>query len=1128
LFYFQPSSGDYQDAASLTRGSHSCAFAVSTSSPRQDSEVFVKVNGRVSGRRFHWHAGIAMSLLLVAGSLTLRLGTRLQLPQVAESDSALPSSLIQQTAKVAFPPEANVRAVFEHLPLSFEPNQGQTDREVKFFARGSGYGLFLTPDQAVLELRTGGGQGTRQRAGSPAVVHMRLQGANPSPTIIGFGELEGKSNYLIGNDPSQWHRNVPHFANVRYREVYPGVDLVYYGKQGQLEHDFEVAPGADPTVVQLSFAGQDKIVLDRNGDLVLRTGAGDSRLHAPVIYQDVDGDRKTIAGKFALRASDRVGFEIASYDRSRQLVIDPTLSYSSYLGGTGDETSPSIAVDASFNIYVTGRTTSTDFPKQPGVLGSLHGASDVFVAKLDPNGSLILSTYLGGSGNESSVGIGVDSATNIYVAGTTDSTDFPTVNGFQADCAGCAAGNHVFVTELKPDGSAPLYSTYLAGNGNETATGFALDSKGNAYVTGTTTSTNTPPGFPATANAYQLASLAPTQFFVSKITPTSTGTASLAYSTYFGGGNPQSGQAVGGGIAVDSSGNMYFTGGTSFLHIGGSPAPANDFPILNASQASLDCPTNAGCPTNPTAPDAFVAKINPSLTGTAGLLFSTYLGGSGDDFGTGLAVDTGNNVYVTGSTTSTDIPPSATAFQSTKSNGSGNTDAFIAKLNNPATNASVALTYFSYLGGSMNDSGAAIAVDSNQVVRVTGSTLSTDFPSQVPATPPFTTGPLGGTDAFIARLDTTGSAPGVNFVSRFGGTGIDHGTGIALDTNFLTYLTGDTSSGDFPTAGGPFQATLQGASDAFVSSLGPVSDLRVNNPEATSVTSVGVGNAVTFTYTITNGSTQYPNGPDPSSGVVFQANLPSSGATFTSISSSPGSCASPAGGRVLCSIGTLSSGGTATVTEVLVPTAGSTQLVASGQVFAPPSTSDPDLTNNSASASVPVTDFTIAANPTAITVGAGNSAIYNVTAGAAGTQVFSNSISLSCSAGLPQGTSCTFSTNPLAMTNTSPVSSLLTISTTARPVTTTSLHPGSFLWYAVFLPISGLALLRRTGAKKRMMIFFLLATLFAGVLFQVACGGGTKATPTVNPGTPAGTYTVTVTGTSGSASHGTTVALVVQ
>jgi uncharacterized repeat protein (TIGR01451 family) len=1086
----------------------------------------VNLNGRASGDRVCWRALLALFLLLTVGAVAMRLGSRWQLSQIAGPSAMSDGRFVDQVRTGSpFGPSSveqqRVQARLGQLPLSFEANQGQADPQVKFLARGGGYDLFLTGNEAVLKLQAGHAKDNRQNPGTAAVVWMRLSGANPIPRISATDELAGKSNYLIGNDPSKWHRNVPHFARIRYQDVYPGVDLVYYGRQGQLEYDFEVRAGTDPKVVQLSFEGQDKLVLDRHGDLLVSTRAGDARLHAPVIYQWIGENKKIVRGKFVLQSTNRAGFEIGDYDPSRSLVIDPTLSYSSYLGGSGNETSPSIAVDSSFDIYVAGQTTSPTFP---GITGTpLKGPSDVFIAKLDPTGSsLIFATYLGGTGTESSAGIGVDSATNVYVAGTTDSTDFPTLNGFQDNCTGCVAGNHVFLTELKPDGSAPLYSTYLAGNGNETATGFALDSKGNAYVTGTTTSTNTQAGFPATANAFQLTSLATIQFFASKITPTSSGTASLAYSTYFGGGNPPGGQAMGGGIAVDSAGNMYFTGGTNFLHIGGSPAPANDFPILNAVQPSLDCPTNTGCPTNPTALDAFVAKINPSLTGTAGLLFSTYLGGTGDDFGTSIAVDTGNNVYVTGSTTSTDIPsPTGTTPFQTSNNG--NTDAFVAKLNNPSTGSNIVTSYFSYLGGTQTDHGLAIVVDSTQIARVTGSTASADFPH-----PAGTFG--GGIDAFVARVDTTSSATPNNVGFFLGGSGTDRGTGIALDTNFTTYVSGDTDSTNFPIAGTPLHGTAQGGRDAFVSKLGSVSDLAIKTPVGTSVTAVGVGNPVTFTYAIMN------NGPDPTSGVTFTANLPTSGATFTSISASPGSCGSPAGSLVLCSIGTLLSSGTATVTEVLTPTLGSTFLNSSGSVGVTPSANPPSVDlmpgNNSASASVQVLDFTIGANPSSATVTAGTSAVYNVQVGPAGSQAFTNSVSLSCSAGLPQGTSCAFSTNPLTMTNTSPVSSQLTISTTVRPVTTTSLNPGSRLWYAALLPIFGLAFLGRgigkSAAGRRWIIALLLGLVMTGVFFQAACGSGTKSTATVNPGTPAGTYNVTVTGTSGTASHGATVVLVVQ
>ena len=355
------------------------------------------------------------------------------------------------------------------LPLSFEANQGQSDARVKFLSRGSGYTLFLTSSEAVLLLQKGAPSGGdkqhgRARIDEPvppqnlnrgedartksAVLRIRLVGANPAPQLTGFDELSGKANYFIGNDPKKWRTDVPTYAKVKYHAVYPGVDLVYYGNQRQLEHDFIVAPGADPSAITLHLEGAKKLSLDSHGDLVLKTQNGEIRLQKPVIYQEVDGVRQEIAGGYRLEGKNRVGFEVATYDVTKALVVDPTLVYSTYLGGSSIDTAYGIAVDSAGNAYVTGYTFSTNLPTKNPFQKAKAGNYDAFVTKLSPTGSaLVYSTYLGGSGTDYAYGIALDSARNAYVTGTTKSTNFPTKNPFQRTYAG---SNDAFVTKISP------------------------------------------------------------------------------------------------------------------------------------------------------------------------------------------------------------------------------------------------------------------------------------------------------------------------------------------------------------------------------------------------------------------------------------------------------------------------------------------------------------------------------------------------------------------------------------------------------------------------------------------------------------------------------------------------------
>jgi len=1019
------------------------------------------------------------------------------------------------------PDRQQIRTAFAQLPMIFEANQGQTDSRVKFIARGSGYGLFLAGDEAVLKLQTP--RTRRQSSLADSVIRMQLSGASPSASVTGDDALPGKSNYFVSNDPAKWRRNIPQFARVRYHQVYPGIDLVYYGKQGKLEYDFEVAPGADPRQVAIRFQGTNKIAIDANGQLVLKASGGDVNFQAPRVYQKLGNEQKPVAGRFVLRGKNEAGFELGAYDRSLALVIDPVLQYSTYLGGTGGESSPSIAVDLGFNVYVSGTTTSPTFPiPTGGTAPTLNGPNDVFITKLNTAGSaLLFTTYVGGSGTESVAGVDVDSGFNVAIAGTTNSTDFPVVNNFQTPTL--AATNHAFVTEVDASGTTLLYSTYLGGDGADLATGVAVDVKNKIYVTGTTASKD----FPVTTGAFQLTSLGDNQFFLSKIDPSTSGVQSLVYSTYFGGGNPSNGIAVGGGIAVDSASNVYFTGSTNFAHTGANTT--TDFPILNAVQGCLDSPTNPSpCPTTTAASptDIFVAKISPSAAAGAQLQYSTYLGGSGEDTATGIALDTAGEAYITGSTTSTDwnIPSEVLEPQSAH-NCPGNTvpapcattDAFLAKLgtftlSTTTTNGTVPNLYFTYLGGSLDDVGLAVAVDSASGARVTGSTDSANFPVTTANALQTTSG--GGTDAFVTRIDTTSATP-THYISYLGGSGTDRGTGIAVDSEDAAYVTGDTTSANFPLAS-PLQGARSGNSDAFVTKFGPTVNLAMT--AKASPTPSGVGNAVTFTYTITN------NG-DLTTGITFTDTL-SGSASLTSATAAPGSCGTASGTppTVTCTIGTLNGSTitppTATVTIQLTPTSagplGNTAaLTVVGSNFA-----------TSASATATITDFAVTAAPASLSTPAGTPVSYTATVTPTGG--FPNSVSLSCSAGLPTGASCTVTNNPITNLNTGAQSRALVVNSTARVTTTSQLFHSTKPFYVAWLPVSGLALFGLGGEKKkwRWLVALVFGAFLTLTLLQAGCGSSSPTTTT--SGTPAGTYTVGVTATSGSASRTTTVQLVVQ
>jgi cysteine-rich repeat protein len=459
---------------------------------------------------------------LMFSPLALLLGTALCAPAVAgESETAHHTTAASPSAV------ARLSEAYGKLPLRFEANQGQADAAVKFLSRGSGYTLFLTPTEAVLSLAKpaaeeskparataaiGRAGASKAKATRPLVLRTKLVGANRSPEVSGVDELAGKSNYLIGADPAKWQLGVPNYGGVRYRAVYPGIDLVYRsGNQREVEYDFLVAPGADPSAIRLRFEGARKLRLDAAGNLVLATGSGEVIHRAPVVYQTIDGERRPIRGGFRKLARNDVGFVVGSYDRTKPLTIDPTLVYSTYLGGSFFDLGQGIAVDGSGNAYVTGATDSTDFPTANALQSSSGGVADAFVAKLDAAGSqLLYSTYLGGSGSDAGIGIAVDGSANAYVTGQTESTNFPTANALQSSFAGGDFDG--FVAKLDPAGSQLLYSTYLGGSNDDFGIGIAADGSGSAYVTGGTFSTDFP-----TANALQSGFGGSEDAFIAKI-----------------------------------------------------------------------------------------------------------------------------------------------------------------------------------------------------------------------------------------------------------------------------------------------------------------------------------------------------------------------------------------------------------------------------------------------------------------------------------------------------------------------------------------------------------------------------------------------------------------------------------
>ena len=691
-------------------------------------------------------------------------------------------------ARVSPDPKDKSRALalLSSLPVNFEPNRGQADPSVEYLSRGPGYSLFLTPTGALISIQ----RPFEPSSGQPAanrfsLLQLEFVGGNRHSHLEGVAPQTNRSNYFLGDRADRQLTDVPNFARVRYSSVYPGTDLIFHGDPSRLEFDLNLAPGADPGRIRFRLNGADQLSIDSSGDLIAKIASTEFRLHRPVAFQPTDGSDRLVRAEFVLSANHEVSFRIGNFDPSLSLTIDPVLSYASFLGGSGADTAYAIALDSQHNFYVSGETASSDFPISGAVQGSNGGTNDAFVLKIKADGSgLAYSTFLGGSLIDASQALAVDSTGSAYVTGYTSSSNFPTVNALQPALAG---DQDIFVTKLSPDGASLVFSTYLGGTGLDTIAAIALDSTSNVVLAGTTKSTDFP-----IVNALQptlTGSSGNSDAFVAKLKADGS---ALIFSTYFGG----TGVDGATGVAVSSTGNIWVSGGTG----------STDLPVVNALQSSF----GGGGVTNISPGDAFLAEfkpdgsallfstfwggsgqeqattlsldssdnvflvgitsstdfpthsaLQPQLASNGGFNtfitkfaadgssapFSTYFGGSGSDLAFGSATDSSGNIFISGNTSSTNLPV-VNAIQS--SNLGGSTDGFVSEL---SANGST-LLFSTYLGGTGADGFNRIAVDSSGVY-VVGTTQSSDFPTMGTLVNTF----AGATDGVIVRLAGFTPAP---------------------------------------------------------------------------------------------------------------------------------------------------------------------------------------------------------------------------------------------------------------------------------------------------------------------------------------------------------------------------------
>jgi hypothetical protein len=740
--------------------------------------------------------------LLVAGLVTLGLLlVQVHRPVASHNTASFKQQLASNSNPTSQATSEKAAAAYAKLPLNFIKNTGQVDGAVRYYAQGAGFSLAFARDKATLSLLTASSSSIRPELKSSEVttspdvlrasgmtLALGFLGANPEPTVIGETPAAGKVNYLIGNDSTKWRTGLSTYHKVVYRELWPGIDMVFHGAGGTLKYEFLVRPGAHVEDIALAYRGAQGLALDPAGNLTIHTPLGLLKDSRPMSYQQLGAQQVPVQSRFVLRpnssGSTQFGFAVGSgYDRRRVLVIDPGLVYSTFLGGTSQDVGIGIALDPNRNAYVTGHTFSPDFPTTPGAFDNTHnGFIDAFVTKLNASGSaLVYSTFLGGVAQDQGQSIAVDSRGNAYITGYAQSPDFPTTPGaFDPTHNGTF---DAFVTKLNASGSTLVYSTFLGGATFEGGNGITLEPNGNsnAYVTGITDSAN----FPTTPGAFDPTHNGAEDVFVTKL---NAGGSALVYSTFVGGAASDDGRSVAVEPSGSASGNAYVTGHT----------------------ASPNFPTTPGAfdPTQNGTLDAFVTKLNAS--GSA-LVYSTFLGGTATDQGFSVAVRPGGtasgNAYVTGVTSSPNFPTTPGAFDPTYN---GTSDVFVTRLNASGS----ALVYSTFLGGAVEEVGLGLVVDPDGDGYVTGLTSSPDFPTTPGA---FDNTHNGDFDAYMAKLTADGSA--LVYSTFLGGTTFDSGNGIAVDPSENAYVTGGTTSPDFPTTPGAFDNTHNGDFDAFITKL---------------------------------------------------------------------------------------------------------------------------------------------------------------------------------------------------------------------------------------------------------------------------------------------------------------------